>query len=207
MRFVCFVFVGVFLAAAAASARTVIGTAGNDRLVGTPRADVIRGLAGNDELLAGGGVDFLEGGPGRDVHDAGPGNDLVAASYDAARDVVRCGSGVDVVNADLLDTVAADCELVGRRLSRDPYRTADAQHETEAEPDSFTFGHTTVATFQVGRRFGGGATNIGFAVTRNDGASWRTGLLPGLTTASQPPGVHAGASDPVVAYDAAHRPG
>ena len=204
MRFVSVVLVVLLLGAAAASARIVSGTAGPDRLTGTPRADVIRGLAGNDELLAGGGVDFLEGGPGRDVHVAGPGNDLVATSYDAARDVVRCGSGVDVVNADLLDTVAADCELVGRRLSRDPYRTADAQHETEAEPDSFTFGRTTVATFQVGRRFAGGATNIGFAVTTNDGAAWRNGLLPGLTTASQPPGVHARASDPVVAYDAAH---
>ncbi len=137
--------------------------------------------------------------------DAGTGNDLIATSYDAARDVVRCGSGVDVVNADLPDTVATDCELVGRRLSRDPYTTADSQHETEAEPDSFTFGRTTVATFQVGRRFSGGATNIGFAVTTDDGASWRNGLLPGLTTASTPPGVHTRASDPVVAYDAAHR--
>ena len=125
-------------------------------------------------------------------------------SYDGARDVVRCGAGVDVVNADLPDTVTRDCELVGRRLSRDPYTTADAQHETEVEPDSFTFGRTTVATFQVGRRFDGAATNAGWAVTTNDGATWRSGLLPGLTTASSPPGRNARASDPVVAYDSAH---
>ena len=68
---------------------------------------------------------------------------------------MRCGAGTDVVNADLIDAVARDCELVGRRLSRDPYTSDDAQHETEVEPDSFTFGRTTVATFQVGRRFEG----------------------------------------------------
>jgi RTX calcium-binding nonapeptide repeat (4 copies) len=204
MRLAALVLVLVFVAAAAASARVVTGTAGNDRLAGTPRADAIRGLAGKDVLLGGSGADFLQGGPGRDTVDAGPGNDLVALSYDGSRDTVRCGTGADVVNADLDDTVAADCELVGRRLSRDPYTTTDSQHETEAEPDSFTFGRTTVATFQVGRRFEGGATNIGFAVTRDDGATWRSGLLPGLTAASRPPGVHQRASDPVVAYDSAH---
>jgi hypothetical protein len=204
VRVVSIVLVMFALGAAVAGARVVTGTAGNDRLVGTPRADVLRGLAGNDRLLGRPGADFLQGGPGRDVQDAGPGDDLVATSYDGARDTVTCGPGTDVVNADLPDAVARDCELVGRRLSRDPYDDADAQHETEAEPDSFTFGRTTVATFQVGRRFSGAATNIGYAVSTNDGATWRNGLLPGLTVASQPAGVHARASDPVVAYDARH---
>jgi len=192
------------LAAAVADARVVQGTPGPDRLVGTARADVLRGLGGNDTLVAFGGTDFVQGGPGRDLHDAGAGNDLIAASYDGARDVVRCGPGLDVVNADLTDTVARDCELVGRRLSRDAYTTPDAQHETQVEPDSLTVGRTTVATFQVGRRFDGAATNIGWATTIDDGRSWRSGLLPGLTVASRPPGANARASDPVVAYDAAH---
>ena len=204
MRLVSLALVGLLVAVGAAGARVVTGTAGNDRLLGTPRADVLRGLTGSDVLVAGRGTDFLDGGPGRDTHDAGAGNDLIATSYDGARDVVRCGAGVDVVNADLPDAVTRDCELVGRRLSRDPYTTADAQHETEVEPDSFTFGRTTVATFQVGRRFDGAATNVSWAVTTNDGATWRSGLLPGLTTASSPPGRNARASDPVVAYDAAH---
>ncbi len=187
-----------------ASARLVTGTARSDRLVGTPRADVIRGLAGRDQLLGRGGADFLQGGPGRDAVDAGPGADRVAVSYDGARDTVRCGSGLDAVNADLTDTVARDCELVARRLSRDPYRDGFAQHETEVEPDSFTFGRTTVAAFQVGRQFGGAATNIGFAVTADDGLTWRSGLLPGLTAASAPAGLNERGSDPVVAYDARH---
>jgi RTX calcium-binding nonapeptide repeat (4 copies) len=204
MRLLPLLVVGLLLAAGVAGARVVTGTPGNDRLLGTPRADVLRGLGGSDRLVAGRGTDLLHGGAGRDTYDAGPGDDLVAASYDGARDVVRCGAGLDVVNADLVDAVARDCEVVGRRLSRDPYTTADAQHETQVEPDSFTFGRTTVATFQVGRRFDGAATNVGWAVTTNDGESWRSGLLPGLTTASLPPGPNARASDPVVAYDAAH---
>jgi RTX calcium-binding nonapeptide repeat (4 copies) len=204
VRFATVVLVGLVLTAAA-SARVVTGTSGNDVLVGTARADVIRGLAGRDELVGRRGGDFLQGGPGRDSVDGGFGNDLVSVSYDGSRDSVRCGPGQDVVNADLIDTVARDCELVGRRLSRDPFRNTDAQHETEAEPDSFTFERTTVATFQVGRFFNGAATNIGYAVTTDDGVSWRNGLLPGLTSASSPPGASQRASDPAVAYDAAHR--
>jgi len=204
MRVAAAVLVVALVAAGAASARVVTGTLRNDRLVGTPRADVIRGLAGRDQLLGRGGGDLLQGGPGGDTIDAGPGADRVAVSYDGARDSVRCGSGLDVVNADLTDTVTRDCELVGRRLSRDPYRDPGAQHETEVEPDSFTFGPTTVATFQVGRQFQGASTNIGFAVTADNGLTWRSGLLPGVTAASVPAGVNERASDPVVAFDARH---
>ena len=41
---------------------------------------------------------------------------------------------------------------------------------TEVEPDSFTFGNTTVAVFQVGRRLDGGAANIGVRPTFDNGA-------------------------------------
>ena len=146
-----------------------------------------------------------DGGPGRDRLDAGPGVDRISAEYDGARDTVSCGAGLDVVNADLPDVVAPDCELVGRRLSRDPYTTTTGQHETEVEPDSLTVGRTTVVTYQVGRRVDGGADNIGFAVSSDDGRTWRSGLLPGLTQQSVPRGPHVRASDPVVAYDAATR--
>jgi hypothetical protein len=186
-----------------ALARTIEGTNRSDRLLGTPRADALFGRGGNDRLVGGAGADFLHGGPGRDLLDAGPGNDRVAAQYDGGRDRVLCGRGLDVVNADLLDAVAPDCELVSRRLSRDPYTGTESQHETQVEPDSLTVGRTTVATFQVGRRFDGAADNIGFSVSGDDGRTWRSGLLPGLTRASLPAGPNARASDPVVAYDAA----
>ena len=205
MRFLALVLAGLLLGAAAAGARTIVGTAGDDRLVGTSRADTLAGRDGNDRISGLAGSDLLLAGRGRDLVDGGPGSDLVSLEYDGARDSARCGAGADVVNADPLDIVADDCELVGRRLSRDPYTNPESQHETEVEPDSFTFGRTTVATFQVGRRFDGAATNIGYAVTKDNARTWTSGLLPGLTIASIPAGPNARASDPVVAYDAAHR--
>jgi hypothetical protein len=188
--------------AGAAQAARIVGTPSKDVLVGTPRADTILGREGRDRISGRSGTDFLSGGPARDVVDAGPGADRISVEYDGARDTVRCGAGADVVNADLDDVVAADCELAGLRLSRDPYTGPPAQHESEVEPDSLTVGRTTVVAFQVGRRFDGAADNIGFAVTDDDGRTWRSGLLPGLTRVSSPAGPHERASDPVVAYDA-----
>ena len=193
----------LLLLGGAAQAARIVGTERTDRLVGTPGPDTLLGLGGADRLFGLGGADVLDGGPGRDLLDGGPGADRIAAQYDGARDVVRCGGGADIVNADLADAVAGSCELVGRRLSRDPYTDPESQHETQVEPDSATNGRTTVAAFQVGRRFDGAATNIGFAVTTDAGTTWRSGLLPRLTVAGRPPGPNARASDPVVAYDAA----
>jgi hypothetical protein len=83
------------------------------------------------------------------------------------------------------------------RISTDTTSTRDAQHATEVEPDAFAVGSKIVATFQVGRFFGGAAGAIGFSTSTNAGRTWRSGLLSGL------PGTGA-ASDPVVAYDALH---
>jgi hypothetical protein len=63
-------------------------------------------------------------------------------------------------------------------------------------------GSTIVAVFQVGRNAGGGAAAIGFATSMDAGASWRSGVLPGLTTWTPSPGPRSRASDPVVAYEA-----
>jgi RTX calcium-binding nonapeptide repeat (4 copies) len=204
MRILAALALALVLAGAAQAAR-IVGTAGGDRLLGTARADTILGSGGRDRLQGRSGADFLHGGAGRDQVDAGAGADRVAVQYDGSADRVRCGPGVDVVNADLPDNVASDCELVSRRLSRDPYTTTEGQHETQVEPDSLTVGRTTVATFQVGRRFGGGADNIGFAVSTDDGRTWTSGLLPSLTQASRPVGPNDRASDPVIAFDAANR--
>ena len=97
---------------------------------------------------------------------------------------------------DGLDRVGLDCEVVTRQASRDPYANGESQHETEVEPDSASFGKTVVALFQVGRIFDGGARNIGYAVSRDSGRTWRRGFLPGLT-----PRV----SDPSIAYDRRHK--
>ncbi len=88
------------------------------------------------------------------------------------------------------------------RISTDPYSNPESVHKTEVEPDTFAFGNTIVAAFQVGRIFNGGAANIGFATSSDGGKHWREGFLPGITVVEG--GKYDRASDPVVAYDARH---
>ncbi|MBD0330625.1 MAG: exo-alpha-sialidase [Thermoleophilia bacterium] len=192
-------------AAAGATARVVTGTNGRDVLRGTNAADVLRGLGGSDRLFGLGGSDLLDGGGGRDRVAGGRGPDRITIEHDGASDRVQCGPGRDVVAADRRDGVARDCEVVSRAISRDPYRNADSQHETQVEPDSFGWRSTIVSAFQTGRFTSGGASNIGWATSRDGGRSWRSGFLPRLTRLSRPAGTAERASDPVVAYAAAHR--
>lgn len=130
-------------------------------------------------------------------------NDFIQAAWDG-NDTVDCGRGFDVVAADLADNVSSDCEVVSRRLSVDPSTNSASQHETAVEPADAAWGNTVVATYQVGRFSTGGASFIGFAVSSDAGRTWTRGLLPGITGESSPPGPERAASDPSVAYDAAH---
>jgi hypothetical protein len=100
--------------------------------------------------------------------------------------------------------VAAPALAAPIQISEDPYTDAGAQHKTQVEPDTFAFGSTIVATFQTGRTFGGGASNIGWATSTNGGANWVHGFLPGTTPVSTPPGIYNRVSDPAVAYDPKH---
>jgi BNR repeat-like domain/RTX calcium-binding nonapeptide repeat (4 copies) len=173
------------LGVAALALVLLAGTAGAAAITGTNRAD------------------FLRGGPGSDRIEGRGGNDRIKIDG-GSRDRVRCGAGrFDVVNADSADLVAPDCETIARVVARDHYQ-APAQHATIAEPDTFAFGNVVVSAFQSGRFRDGGAVNIGWATSRDGGRTWRTGLLPALTASSQPAGRWQRASDPVVAYDAAH---
>ena len=88
------------------------------------------------------------------------------------------------------------------KLSSDPFTNTSSQHATEVEPDSFAFGSTIVATFQVGRFFDGGSSNIGFATSSNSGSSWTNGFLSGITKYQG--GTYDRVSDPSVAFDARH---
>jgi len=154
------------------------GVATGAVLHGTPRADVILGT------------------PAADAIDARAGDDRISTAWDDVRDRVDCGAGLDVVNADLLDAVAANCESVAWRLSRDTTSDFRAQHETQVEPSAFAWGTTVVAAFQSGRIARGGAAALVFATSADAGAHWRSGALP--------QGRYTTVSDPVVAYDAAH---
>src|SRR5215469_18171960 len=67
-------------------------------------------------------------------------------------------------------------------LSCDSFTNSSSQHRTEVEPGSFAFGNTMIASFQVGRIFAGGASDIGYAISTDGGGTWNRGLLPGITT-------------------------
>ena len=162
--------------AAPVAAATIRGTVRGDAIVGTPSADTIT---------------------------AGPGNDLVQAAWGGV-DRVDCGGGRDIVSADATDRVSANCEVVSRRLSVDLSTNPASQHETAVEPDSFAWGSTVVAAYQVGRFANGGSSNIGTSVSTDAGRTWKRALLPAVTVESQPPGPESAASDPTVAYDAVH---
>ena len=96
---------------------------------------------------------------------------------------------------------SANVSLV--RVSHDIYTDAQAQHQTEVEPDTVAAGSTIVSAFQVGRVSGGGASNIGWATSADGGATWSHGYLPGIT--GNAGGPFGRASDPAVAYDARHK--
>jgi hypothetical protein len=90
------------------------------------------------------------------------------------------------------------------QISSDPFTNTTSNHKTEVEPDTFAFGNTIVATFQQGRFFNGGGSDIGFATSTDGGANWVHGSLPGTTPFSTPTGIWQRTSDASVAFDAKH---
>src|SRR5262245_38586606 len=82
----------------------------------------------------------------------------------------------------LLTAGPAAANVPVTQVSNDPFTDAQAQHQTEVEPDTFAFGNTIVSAFQVGRVAGGGASSIGWATSTNGGGTWTNGFLPGITT-------------------------
>jgi hypothetical protein len=119
------------------------------------------------------------------------------------RRLVLAVTAVAAVALVLVAVVAANVGLT--KLSTDPFTNATSQHKTEVEPDTFARGKTIVMVTQVGRFFDGGSSDIGFAVSKDGGATWNNGFMPGLTVYSTPAGPYARASDPSVAYDAKHK--
>ena len=81
------------------------------------------------------------------------------------------------------------------QISVDPFTDAVGQHETAVEPDSFSFGDTVVAAFQLGRTRTAGASGIGWATSHDGGSTWQSGVIPGSWSRG---------TDPAVAYDSAH---
>ena len=110
-----------------------------------------------------------------------------------------CDSGT--TSSQVVTSAPANVPLV--KLSADTFTNATSQHATEVEPDSYAWGQTIIGSFQVGRINGGGAADIGYAISNDSGVTWQSGSLPGLTT-FECSGHNSAASDTAVVYDAAH---
>lgn len=86
----------------------------------------------------------------------------------------------------------------------DPFSNTSSQHRTAVEPDTFSFGSTVVAAYQVGRFFNGGGSGIGYATSTNGGSTFTSGTLPGITFQNTSGSPYERVSDASVAYDARH---
>src|SRR5436309_12653332 len=104
--------------------------------------------------------------------------------------------------AALVLTLAASATIPVLKIATDPFTNGSSQHKTVVEPDSFFFGSTGVAAAQSGRFNDGGASGIVFARSVDNGASYTSGTLPGITVFQGGP--FARVSDPSVAHDRAH---
>ena len=98
---------------------TVLAGTGADNVTAGGASDEVSGGAGNDTLDGGGGDDVMSGDQGVDSLAGGPGADGIT-TRDGEPDRVACGDGADTVDADTLDSVAADCESVTRTRTAPP---------------------------------------------------------------------------------------
>jgi hypothetical protein len=89
-------------------------------------------------------------------------------------------------------------------VSSDPFTNTTSQHKTEVEPDTFSFGSTIIEASQVGRFNDGGASDIGWSTSTDNGVSWTSGFLPGITKITNSANPYDRVSDASVAYDAKH---
>jgi len=106
--------------------------------------------------------------------------------------------------AALTATMVAGANVALTQIAVDPFTNATSQHKTIVEPDTFSAGSTIVAAAQFGRFNDGGASDIGYSTSTNNGVSWTSGVMPGITPYTTPSGPYARVSDPSVAYDARH---
>src|SRR5438067_6164703 len=108
-------------------------------------------------------------------------------------------------SAALVVSAGASANGQGPPILVDPFgASCPAQHKTVVEPDTYSAGSTIVAVAQTGVFFDGGACDNGFATSTNNGASWTSGSLPGITIYTNPAAPHARASNPLVAFAARH---
>jgi hypothetical protein len=118
----------------------------------------------------------------------------------------RVGVGFAVAAGAVMafSSAASAASSVLTQISSDPFKNTTSYHKTQVEPDSFAYGSTIVAAIQTGRFRNGGSSDIGWATSKDGGATWTHGFLPGLTFQVDASSPYERVSDPSVAYDARH---
>ncbi len=88
----------------------------------------------------------------------------------------------------------------------DPLVGGGSQHQSIVEPVTAAWGSTIVSTYQVGRfaASGSGAAATGWATSVDGGTTWTSGLVPSITTATNPAGIYPRTVNMTVAYDRKH---
>jgi hypothetical protein len=89
------------------------------------------------------------------------------------------------------------------QVSQDPYTGRPGQHATEVEPVIAVQNDTIVTAFQVGRFYGTGSDNIGWATSEDAGKTWRRGFLSGTTAVAG--GLWQSVSLPTIVFDKKHK--
>ncbi|GAA0371514.1 sialidase family protein [Microbispora corallina] len=109
-------------------------------------------------------------------------------------------SPVVIAAALILAATPALANVAVTEIGADTFTNSTSQHRTQVEPDTFQFGSTIVTAQQTGRFFDGGASDVAFATSGDNGVTWTRGNLPGITTFSG--GRFNRVSDASVAFDA-----
>lgn len=88
---------------------TIVGTSGNDNLIGTAKRDIVSLGAGNDTFAGKGGNDLVCGGDGNDLLTGGAGKDKL--NGENGNDALKGGTDRDRCDGgDGTDTAARSCE-------------------------------------------------------------------------------------------------
>jgi Ca2+-binding RTX toxin-like protein len=105
-----------------------VGGSARDTLTGDDRGNYLFGGHGPDRLRAHGGDDAIMGDAGADRIHAGTGDDFVLDGGSPGVDVIDCGPGRDLYEADPQDeTIDCEVPLVGARASKAESRSVKAK--------------------------------------------------------------------------------
>jgi hypothetical protein len=118
--------------------------------------------------------------------------------------LVRAGIVSSAVGAVMfVATPSAFAAVPLTKISTDTFTNATSAHATQVEPDTYSSGSTVVMAAQTGRFNDGGASDIAYSTSTNNGSTWSGGNLPGITKFAGG-GPYDRVSDAAVAFDAKH---